>query len=105
LTLQSLKKSNEFKHIFTIGNKKIGKYVILYIAPGKHEDNRVGIVTKKEIGNAVHRNRVKRIIREIWRTRCIQLIFGYDVVILARKRIIYAKFSEIEAEIVKLIQL
>lgn len=73
--------------------------------PGQQQNNRVGIVTKKEIGNAVQRNKIKRIIREIWRTKCDHLICGYDVVVLVRKRIIYARFNEIESEMIKLIQL
>jgi ribonuclease P protein component len=104
LAIQSLKKNNEFRHVFSAGNREIGKYITIYILPGKQQNNRVGIVIKREIGNAVQRNKVKRIIREIWRTKCNQLISGYDVVILVRKKIIYARFSEIESEMVKLIQ-
>jgi ribonuclease P protein component len=104
LTIQSLKKNNEFRHVFSAGNKKIGNYVIIYILPGQQQNNRVGIVIKKEIGNAVQRNKIKRILREIWRTKCNQLISGYDLVILVRKKIIYAKFGEIESEMLKLTQ-
>jgi ribonuclease P protein component len=104
LTIQSLKRNNEFRHVFSIGNRKIGNYVIIYILPGQQQNNRVGIVIKKEVGNAVQRNKIKRIIREIWRTRCNKLISGYDVVILVREKIIYARFSEIESEMAKLIQ-
>jgi ribonuclease P protein component len=104
LAIQSLKKSNEFRHVFSTGNKKTGKYILVYMMPGQQEDNRLGIVIKKEIGNAVQRNKIKRILREIWRNSCNKLIIGYDVVILVRKKIIYARFSEVETELVKLIQ-
>lgn len=104
MTIQKLKKSNEFRHVFSTGNRKIGRYVNLYKLPLKQDYNRVGIVTKKNIGNAVQRNKVKRILREIWRTRCNQLISGYDIIILARKKIVQARYNEIEAELVKLIQ-
>jgi len=104
LSIQKLRKSNEFRHVFSTGNRKIGRYVNLYKLPLKQDYNRVGIVTKKNIGNAVQRNKVKRILREIWRTRCNQLISGYDIIILARKKIVQARYNEIEAELVKLIQ-
>ena len=104
MSIQKLRKSNEFRHVFSTGNRKIGRYVNLYKLPLKQDYNRVGIVTKKNIGNAVQRNKVKRILREIWRTRCNQLISGYDIIILARKKIVQARYNEIEAELVKLIQ-
>ena len=71
--------------------------------PGKQERNRVGIIVKKNIGNAVQRNKIKRRLREVWWNRCNQLISGYDIVILARKKILQARFKEIETELKKLI--
>jgi len=68
------------------------------------DTSRVGIITKKTIGNAVKRNKVKRILREIWRNSCLKLLAGYDVVILARKKIAQARFSEIEEDLIKLIE-
>lgn len=105
MNIQKLKKTNEFRKVFLNGNKKLGKHLILYTLPVKQDNNRVGIITKKNIGNAVKRNKVKRILREIWRNKCNKLISGYDVVILARKNILNAKFSEIENELTKLINL
>ncbi len=104
MTIQKLKKSNEFRYVFSTGNRKVGKYVILYMLHLEQNNNRVGIVTKKNIGNAVQRNKVKRILREIWRTRCNQLISGYDIIILARKKIVQTQYKDIETELVKLIQ-
>jgi len=105
LDIYKLKKTNEFREVFLKGNKKLGKYVILYVLPVNQDNNRVGIITKKNIGNAVKRNKIKRILREIWRNKCNKLISGCDVVILARKNISNARFSEIEAELIKLIDL
>ncbi len=105
MDIYKLKKTNEFREVFLKGNKKLGKYVILYVLPVNQDNNRVGIITKKNIGNAVKRNKIKRILREIWRNKCNKFISGCDVVILARKNISNARFSEIEAELIKLIDL
>jgi ribonuclease P protein component len=104
LVNQTLRKNNEFRKVFSAGGKKIGKYVIVYLLPVKKKSTRVGIIAKKSIGNAVKRNKIKRILRELWRNRCFQLLSGYDVVILARKKIIQARFSDIEDELMKLIK-
>jgi ribonuclease P protein component len=100
---ETLKSNNEFKRVFLSGDKRIGKYVILYFLPIERNINRYGIITKKYIGNAVKRNRIKRILREILRNKYSNLLSGYDIVILARKNIINASFKEIEEDIVKLI--
>lgn len=100
---ETLKSNNEFKRVFLSGDKRIGKYVILYFLPVERNINRYGIITKKYIGNAVKRNRIKRILREILRNKYSNLLSGYDIVILARKNIINASFKEIEEDIVKLI--
>ncbi len=99
----TLKKNNEFRNVFSTGNRKTGRYVILYMLPGKQEKNRVGIIVKKNIGNAVQRNKIRRRLREVWWKRCNQLMSGYDIIILARKNILQARFKEIETEIEKLI--
>jgi ribonuclease P protein component len=103
LTNQKLKKNNEFKQVFTKGIRKSGKYTIVFIFSGKKQNNRLGIIVKKSIGNAVKRNKIKRRLREIWRKQINQLLQGSDVVIVARKEIGEASFNEIENELLKLL--
>jgi ribonuclease P protein component len=45
---------------------------------------RVGLVVSKAVGNAVVRNRTKRILRALMRSRIDQLPQGVDVVIRAK---------------------
>ncbi len=104
MTKQKLKNKKEFGLVFSAGKKKAGKYIILYMMPKKKEENRLGIIVKKNIGNAVQRNRIKRVLREIWRNKGEQFISGHDVIILARRRIIGASFQEIESELENLIK-
>jgi ribonuclease P protein component len=46
--------------------------------------NRLGITASKKIGNAVKRNKVKRLIREWFRLHKYDLPQGYDIVIVAK---------------------
>jgi ribonuclease P protein component len=50
----------------------------------QHDHNRLGITITKKIGNAVTRNRLKRVIREFYRHYKHRLPQGFDVVIIAR---------------------
>ncbi len=99
-----LKKSKEFKLVFLAGNKKTGKYIITYLLPNQQDISRIGFIVKKDIGKAVLRNKIKRRLREIWRKRCHKLITGYDIIVLAKKRITQASYKEIETELEKLLQ-
>ncbi len=101
---EGLKKTSEFKRVFSQGKSRYGKYTIIYIFPGQQEANRVGIIVKKSIGKATQRNRIKRRLREIWRLKGKKIISGSDVIILARKEILGAPFLEIEQEMVRLLE-
>jgi ribonuclease P protein component len=46
---------------------------------------RLGVTVSRKTGNAVTRNRVKRILREFFRLNRTQFPHGYDVVIAAKK--------------------
>jgi len=102
---QKLKKNNEFRLVYTKGKKIFGKFIIIYLLLRDQTDNRLGIIVKKNIGNAVFRNRVKRILREIWWEKVNQYISGYDVIVIAKANIKEASFKEIESEIKVLLQL
>ncbi len=46
---------------------------------------RLGIIVSKKTGNAVKRNKVKRLIREFFRLHKTHFPQGYDIVIAAKK--------------------
>ncbi|MDD4363453.1 MAG: ribonuclease P protein component [Atribacterota bacterium] len=103
MTNHTLKKSNEFKKVFLRGKKIISKYAILYIMPKEQECNRFGIIVRKRIGNAVQRNRIKRILREIF-YKCDKYSQEkkYDFIIIARSDILKVTFQEIFNELRKI---
>lgn len=46
----------------------------------------MGLVVSRKVGNAVHRNRIKRLCRQLFRTTHAEVFGrGRDVVILARR--------------------
>lgn len=66
--------------------------VIRYLENGL-EHSRFAFVVSKRIGNAVVRNRVKRRLREVVRSR--PLTGGWDAVFIARRGIEQASFREV----------
>jgi ribonuclease P protein component len=60
---------------------------------------RLGITVGRRIGNAVKRNRVKRLIREFYRLHKARFPQGYDIVIVAKKGADHLDFWKIEQEL------
>jgi ribonuclease P protein component len=61
---------------------------------------RVGIVVPRYSGSAVDRNRLKRRLRELVRTRLLSTTLSVDVVIRARPEAYAASFDAVETDIV-----
>lgn len=64
-----LKKRRDFKRVYTYGKSVANRELVLYVMNNPRVKNvRIGISVSKKIGNAVVRNRVKRLIKESTRT-------------------------------------
>jgi ribonuclease P protein component len=63
----TLKKSGEFRLLFKKGHSRVTHGFVCYFLEHNEQLNRLGIVASKKVGNAVERNRAKRIIREAFR--------------------------------------
>ena len=77
---------NDFKNVIQTGRKIQGFGLVLWWKPaplGK-EDRRLGLVVSRKLGNAVVRNRVKRLLREAFRLNRERLQSGVDYVFSPR---------------------
>ena len=61
------KSNRDFSYLFKKGESVVTYGFVCYIKPRRAGKNRLGIVTGKKVGNAVKRNRARRIIREAFR--------------------------------------
>ena len=90
----SLKLNHIFQRLYRTSGQANG-YLVLYARKNRTDTNRVGITVGKKLGHAVVRNRVRRRLREVYRLNEDKFQAGWDIVVVARTRAIYAEFDQL----------
>lgn len=100
----SLTKNKQFREVYGKGKSVPERLIVLYYKPNDLNQKRFGFSVGKKVGNAVVRNRIKRILREICRLNLDKVKNGFDYVIIARPRIIEENYLNIEKSFIKLLK-
>lgn len=81
--------------MYAKGKNFVCPVLVTYVSKNRINAIRIGITTSKKTGNAVKRNRSRRVIREAFRTLAPQIPPGYDFVFVARGKTPFVKSTEI----------
>ncbi|MBO5059999.1 MAG: ribonuclease P protein component [Clostridia bacterium] len=92
---ETLKLNKDFKRLYYRGKCATSYTVVIYAQKNRLGHSRVGLTCGKTVGKATKRNRAKRLMRECYRIMSANLKPGYDIVIVARTRIVGKKCSEV----------
>ena len=96
MTIKKLKLNKEFRRLYGKGKAFVSPFVVTYILKNRYGEARIGITTGKKLGNAVNRNRARRIIIAAFRENLQHLESGYDFVFVARTRILSLKSTDVK---------
>ena len=110
----AISENHLYKKVYAKGDKVFCKHIVVYVLtdyhaarlaranPLKTKVNRVGITVSKKLGKAVVRSRVRRIIREAYRTVETEQYVkkGKLVVLVGREAAVTAKSTDIKADLV-----
>ncbi len=98
-----IKKKEEFENIIKNGKKIGNSYFVIYYKERKNDFNRFGISLSKNFGNAVKRNRYKRILREIIRNNQKKFKIQADYIIILKKTCDGLDYKVIEEKLLALL--
>lgn len=91
-------KRPEFMQLSTVGNRVYNRhYIAIYKVGFQQGRSRLGITVTKKVGGAVTRNRIKRIVREFFRTNRDSIQGKLDINIIAKKTV--ADLTQVESYI------
>ena len=80
-----LKKRYEFRQVQLTGRRIHTPHFLIVVQPNALENTRLGITVTKKVGNAVRRNRIKRVVREVFRRNRHLFPPSHDVVFIAKR--------------------
>jgi len=102
-----LRDSRDFQRVYKTGRRYEGSFLTAFVKPNDCGLHRLGITaSKKALGNAVERNRAKRLLRETFRSSKIfleGLQNKYDWVLNGRRALLSSSISEPREELEKVI--
>ncbi|MFQ9909178.1 MAG: ribonuclease P protein component [Acutalibacter sp.] len=97
-------RNNDFRRIYARGKSYVSPLVVVYALKNRTKNVRVGITTSKKVGNAVQRNRSRRVIREAFRALAPRVRPGFELVLVARGKTPYVKSTDVRRQLERQLQ-
>jgi len=82
---ERIRKRSEFNQVFRSARRIETSEIRIYCSENKMEISRFAVVTSRKLGNAVIRNRIKRILKEIYRRNRKCFGKGMDWIFIPKK--------------------
>ena len=102
--LTVIKKNKDHKNVYNRGKSVADRHLVLYFLANNSANCRLGFTVSKKIGNAVKRNRIRRLFKEACRNNSNQFTGGFDIVLLARRNNESLKYHQVEESLLKLLK-
>lgn len=104
---EPLRGSNDFQRVYRVGQRYEGYFITAFVLPNSLDHHRLGLTTsRRALGNAVHRNRAKRVLREVFRLagpRLQSLQKKYDWVLNGRSTLLSPETGKVPEEFERII--
>ena len=94
--IETLKLNGDFRRAYGRGKSLAAPALVTYALRNRAGKCRYGITASKKVGNAVERNRCRRVIREALRTLDKPLRGNWDLVFVARGKTKHMTSTQIQ---------
>lgn len=94
--ITTLKCNSDFRRAYGRGKSYANPALVTYCMKNRAGICRIGITTGKKLGNAVERNRCRRVIMAAYRNLAPRCVGGWDLVFVARFRTKMVKSTVVE---------
>jgi len=102
--MQRLRKNRDFQKVYKSGRSAADKLLVSYCMDNGSEENRVGVSVSKKVGNSVVRHRMKRLVKEAFRSREEDFGRGRDIIFIVRKSAAEADFEAVSHSVSRLMK-
>ena len=96
-----LTKSEQYTLVYKKGVSFSNPFVVMKVIPNRLDYSRFGISVSKRVGNAVVRNHVKRLLREI--LRLSKIVPGWDIILIVRTPAALSSYQKLNEAVVQLL--
>jgi ribonuclease P protein component len=93
---QRVRTRAEYEQIYQRGLKTHGRFSTVFVLPTGQPVTRLGIAATRKLGDAVRRNRAKRLVREMFRLTPTEP--GFDIVVVPKRELFDADFATLAAD-------
>ena len=101
----TITRNNDFRRAYSKGKSFVGYSLVVYVMKNRNAGTRVGITSSKKIGNAVQRNRARRVIRAAVDAVVPKEGLGnVDLILVARSSTAGQKSQQVAAVLKKLLK-
>ncbi|WP_438445188.1 ribonuclease P protein component [Gorillibacterium sp. sgz5001074] len=103
-----LTRREDFNKVYRHGKSSANHQFVVYIMPQSAavpgESFRLGVSVSKKVGNAVVRNRIRRLVKEIVRHNGEKIAPRTDMILIARKPAAEMEYAEMEKSVLHVLK-
>lgn len=102
--INRIKSKKGFQLVYTSGRSVVDTLSVIYVLASPAEEVKIGLAVGKKLGNAVLRNHVKRMMREVFRIRKNEIKSNTNIIWVARKKLIAADYKTYDRVLMRLVK-
>jgi len=93
---EHVRRRQDFQRIYESGRRRSGRFMTVFLLTNLRTVSRLGIAATRKLGDAVRRNRAKRLVRELFRRNKVAALV--DIVVIPKREMLDAEFGSLESE-------